>query len=550
MIRISMLLLPLAACVADLSLDSVESPVKSGVAVPATALLSVVDLSAGCTGTLIAKNKVLTAGHCFCSDSAGTTACTSTAPVTVHFRLNPFTGQTPPPLTGHAVVHPGYSAGYEGISHDLAIVTLDTPSFIPAMGVPATAPPDFSLVLDAGYGYTLDDCSGPNGTLTYQYATIGGHDGDDTIFFTNNGVLCHGDSGGPAATTTADQVLAVNSGTWFTFLYGRVDKLASTAPNHGWIQSNTCASSCDGNGPICRCAETAWVPSYSSFVGSTGNLYIASHAGGGEFCTPTTDGATISRTSKDTAQTPNLLYKAPDCLHDFAAIARDGTYAVVLDAGRRTVSRIPLAGGALVDLATTAAIGNSTARLAVDAGVTPSQVYWADAAGIKTVSMAGGAVTTLVPFTGGFTTSSIGIDATYVYYTAGSSIRRVPKAGGPALDRVATNNAEALFVYGNDQIYWTERAPFKVRSQIGFGVTDLYIGDNTRQASSVYFDGTFAYVIDYATNGTDYRLHRIHPSVRMLDPIPTGNILGAHHLEIDATRAWWVDDQGIKKAIK
>jgi hypothetical protein len=99
-------------------------------------------------------------------------------------------------------------------------------------------------------------------------------------------------------------------------------------------------------------------------------------------------------------------------------------------------------------------------------------------------------------------------------------------------------------------ICWTEHSPFKVRSQIGFGATDLYVGDSTRQATSVYFDGTFAYVIDDATGGTDYRLHRIHPSVRMLDPIPTSNMLGGLHLEVDATRVWWTDITGIKKTVK
>ena len=113
--------------------------------------------------------------------------------------------------------------------------------------------------------------------------------------------------------------------------------------------------------------------SSGTFVGSTGNLYIANHVGGGEFCTPSTDGASIWRTSKDTAQAPSVLYKAQDCVYDFAAIARDGSYAVVLDAGRRTVSRIGLAGGALVDLATTAAVGNAGTTLAVDAAVSPSR---------------------------------------------------------------------------------------------------------------------------------------------------------------------------------
>jgi hypothetical protein len=561
MIRSAFLLLPLAACVVDdPTVASTESDVQSGSPVPATQLLSVLEVSvgdSGCSGTLIAPNKVLTAGHCFCSDSHGTTACTNNGLVTVLFRANPFVpGQDPSTRYrhGHGVVHPGYAAGFEGIEHDLAIVTIeDKPSYIPAMSVSASTPPDRTWVVDTGFGFTKSDCSGPAGTLTHEAMPIVGHDGADTVFFDNDDVLCHGDSGGPALDfATQTQLLAVNSGTWFSFAHGgRIDKLAATGPNYTWIAQNTCGSSpCGGNGPLCRCPETSWVPVAGAFVGSTGNLYIANHVGGGEFCSPATDGASISRTSKDTAQAPNVLYKAADCLHDFVAIARDGTYAVVLDAGRKTVSRIPLAGGALVDLATTAAVSTGGATLAVDAGVSPSRVYWADAAGIKTVSMNGGPATTLVPFTGGFTTGAIGIDMTYVYYTAGNVIRRVPKAGGPATDRVTTNNADALFVAGNDQIYWTEHAPFKVRSQIGFGVTDLYIGDNSRQATSIYFDGTFAYVTDYANGGTDYRLHRIHPDVRMLDPIPTGNILGAHHLEIDATRAWWVDTTGIKKTIK
>jgi hypothetical protein len=295
---------------------------------------------------------------------------------------------------------------------------------------------------------------------------------------------------------------------------------------------------------------TTWVPGqYYDFVGSTGNLYFT-RLPADEFCTV---GAAILRTSKDTKQTPITLYQAPNCDIRFLDIARNGVYAVVLESHNADLLRVPLAGGTPVKLADTAIIAETgfNNRLAVDP--VTSVVYWADAAGVKKVSMSGGPVTTLATFSGGFTTKTIGLDATYVYWTAGSSIKRVPKAGGTPITWVTTNNAQYMHVVGSGWVVWLERNPFKIREKRGDASPpkDLYVGDNARVGSSVYYRSGDAYLYqtDYAgCCGNDYKMWHYQWSTGVRSPHVTGTyLIGASQLEVDSTRVWFIDALGLRK---
>ncbi len=82
------------------------------------------------------------------------------------------------------------------------------------------------------------------------------------------------------------------------------------------------------------------------------------------------------------------------------------------------IMRVPLAGGAALGLATSpAVIGNR------DLVTDGSSLYWADAAGIRRMAIAGGTVQTLVP---GGTFAHLGLDGPVLYYSSGTKILRVP----------------------------------------------------------------------------------------------------------------------------
>lgn len=115
------------------------------------------------------------------------------------------------------------------------------------------------------------------------------------------------------------------------------------------------------------------------------------------------------------------------------------------------IMRVSLAGGGGVVLATApAAIGNR------DLVTDGSFLYWADAAGIRKMAIAGGTVQTLVS---GATFAHLGLDGAVLYYSSGNSILHISTAGGASTTVVSVPSAiTAMYPPSatNGNVYWAE----------------------------------------------------------------------------------------------
>jgi hypothetical protein len=100
------------------------------------------------------------------------------------------------------------------------------------------------------------------------------------------------------------------------------------------------------------------------------------------------------------------------------------------------IKRLPLTGGGAVVLAT-------SPRFIADRDLVTdgSFLYWADAGGIREMSVAGGTVGTLVA---GTTFSHLGLDGALLYYSSGDIVLAIPTHGGLSPIVSATSTAQAV----------------------------------------------------------------------------------------------------------
>jgi hypothetical protein len=223
---------------------------------------------------------------------------------------------------------------------------------------------------------------------------------------------------------------------------------------------------------------------------STGNLYWTSHYIN-EFGP---SAATVYRASKSTS--PGLeqpLYT--EYLNGWIYFG-DLTYALTSNwygyfvanypqSGVSRIKRVPLTGGSAVTLATSPSFVGM--RDIVNDG---SYLYWADARGLRKMAIGGGAVTTLVSST---TISSVGLNASRVYYSSGASILSIAKTGGASTLHATTSSAittmHIQLASIGTVVYWGEQNG-SVKS-IGAGSFATYQGALAgRRTWSVSYDGS------------------------------------------------------------
>ncbi|WP_176736449.1 trypsin-like serine protease [Oligoflexus tunisiensis] len=156
--------------------------------------LSTVGISSGCTGTVIAENLILTAGHCL-----------SNGAMSVVFRTNMYaqgTGAVIP--VERKVVHAQYKpTGPYIVPYDIAMLKLSKnipANYKPVKLLPASQPlRSGEAVLQAGYGETLQRGGGAFGTLRSVNNTYSGRGSYGRVIVANRNFTgtCAGDSGGP-----------------------------------------------------------------------------------------------------------------------------------------------------------------------------------------------------------------------------------------------------------------------------------------------------------------------------------------------------------------
>ncbi len=130
----------------------------------------------------------------------------------------------------------------------------------------------------------------------------------------------------------------------------------------------------------------------------------------------------------------------------------DGTHVFFLDIASlsaQRIRRVPVSGGAAVDLATT-----SSTIIGTGLSKDMYNVYWATSGSIQRVSKNGGAVTTVVS---GIAPVSIAVDNWDVFWTGNNKVMRQSKSSGTITQIAGTGLGTNLFVHaGRNMIFWNE----------------------------------------------------------------------------------------------
>jgi hypothetical protein len=291
----------------------------------------------------------------------------------------------------------------------------------------------------------------------------------------------------------------------------------------------------------------------AGLISSTGNLYFTSY-GINEFGPSAT---TFLRTGKYSApgteitldnETGQAFFYFGNVVWAYAGGNYYGYFVANYERSANRISeikRVPLGGGPPVTLAETSAyIG--VGDLATDG----TSLFWADEGGVRSMSIWGGPIKTLVSST---TVSHIGLDAGYVYYSEGARVSRIAKAGGAATILLyGSANVTALYLWtpvpSYTVIFWGEQGG-AVRSETAFGGS-RYTWQNPiagRDVSSVGYDGSRALWIDCAEPGNTQCNVRIQSGG--VTPTVVNAGVGASHLQWDATSTYWIGVPGIQRYV-
>jgi hypothetical protein len=209
------------------------------------------------------------------------------------------------------------------------------------------------------------------------------------------------------------------------------------------------------------------------------------------------------------------------------------------------IKRVSLTGGPAV------VIANSPAPIANRDLVTDgTRLYWVDAGGIRSVALAGGAITTLRSST---VITRLRVDANFIYYGEEFLIFRMPKAGGFANVVASTNGrVSALHVDGGiGWLFWGEigggvRA--SPTTQAGGGAQITYQSAIAgRDVTSIGWDGSRALWTDCAQPGnTSCRVMKRQAGINQT--LSSGGV-GVGFLQWDPASLYWGDAGALRKYV-
>ncbi len=279
-------------------------------------------------------------------------------------------------------------------------------------------------------------------------------------------------------------------------------------------------------------------------IASTGNLYWTSYAID-EFGP---DSASVWRASKsNTPGSEILLYRESGDVADFRYFGSlcyaqiSGAWFGYFVANYGSVSqikRIPLTGGSATVLATSP--GQIGTRDLVTDGAT---LFWTDSAGLRSMPIGGGAITTL--FSGG-ALSRLVIDGARLVFNSGGTLLAMAKTGGfTSTIASESTNISALSTNGTGTVYWgTEGAA--VRSRNGTSSVTTYQSPTAgRRASSVTFDGSRVVWSDCVSpNGNGCA---VKTKVLWFVQTLTSGGVGTGNLQSDASNVFFGEAGGLKK---
>jgi hypothetical protein len=218
-------------------------------------------------------------------------------------------------------------------------------------------------------------------------------------------------------------------------------------------------------------------------------------------------------------------------------------YVVTTDpSGTARIKQLPSTpGGSATTVATLPGIGR-VGDLVTDG----NRLYWADARGVRSVSVYGGPVRTLVTAS---SVAKVSLSGNYLYFASGRNVLRTNKllGGLQAVARSTSGTVTDLDVFPTSidrpTVYWGTAGGNVQSQRVGSSVVNTYWAYSGRRVNSVAFDGRRVIWSDCGVSNCAVRWY--HLGFRFT--VPSGAATGVHDLQGDSAGMYWADSAGVKR---